>query len=160
MRGLSRRIRYHRSQNNVLQSLIRYKSSVEKSTIIGAALPPDDDELSSYAYYNSKLNKPTISSSTVTKSSPTTNRLTRIFSKDNITVSHSYNRWLIPPAALAVHLSIGSVYAWSIFNSPLTRELGVVAAAPGMYVYNNVYLIIMFTVCIYFALFVISLSSF
>jgi MFS family permease len=30
-----------------------------------------------------------------------------------------YSRWLIPPAALAVHLSIGQVYAWSVFNIPL-----------------------------------------
>ncbi|MDP9396348.1 MAG: OFA family MFS transporter [Actinomycetota bacterium] len=30
-----------------------------------------------------------------------------------------YNRWLIPPAALAVHLSIGQVYAFSVFNKPL-----------------------------------------
>ena len=38
-------------------------------------------------------------------------------------------RWLNVPAAFLVQLSIGSVYAWSIFNSPLTRELGVVAPA-------------------------------
>jgi MFS family permease len=30
-----------------------------------------------------------------------------------------YNRWLIPPAALAVHLSIGEVYAFSVFKTPL-----------------------------------------
>src|SRR5215207_6484155 len=30
-----------------------------------------------------------------------------------------YNRWFIPPAALAVHLSIGEVYAFSVFKTPL-----------------------------------------
>ena len=30
-----------------------------------------------------------------------------------------YNRWLVPPAALAVHLCIGQVYAFSVFNIPL-----------------------------------------
>jgi MFS family permease len=36
----------------------------------------------------------------------------------------SYNRWLIPPAALAVHLSIGQVYAFSVFNKPLSEHFG------------------------------------
>ena len=30
---------------------------------------------------------------------------------------------------MAIHLCIGSVYAWSIFNTPLTREFGVIAAS-------------------------------
>ncbi len=33
-----------------------------------------------------------------------------------------YSRWLIPPAALAVHLSIGQVYAFSVFNLPLAAR--------------------------------------
>jgi MFS family permease len=36
-----------------------------------------------------------------------------------------FNRWLIPPAALAVHLCIGEVYGFSVFNEPLTRALGI-----------------------------------
>ncbi|HEY3653995.1 MAG TPA: hypothetical protein VGL34_03315 [Steroidobacteraceae bacterium] len=32
-----------------------------------------------------------------------------------------FNRFLVPPAALAVHLSIGQVYAFSTFNLPLTN---------------------------------------
>jgi MFS family permease len=42
-----------------------------------------------------------------------------------------YNRWLVPPAALAIHLSIGQAYAFSVFNLPLTRVLGVTESAPG-----------------------------
>src|SRR3954453_5519983 len=33
-----------------------------------------------------------------------------------------FNRWLIPPAALAVHLSIGQVYAFSVFKQPLVEH--------------------------------------
>lgn len=36
-----------------------------------------------------------------------------------------WNRWLVPPAALAVHLSIGQVYAWSVFKPPLEAALGL-----------------------------------
>ena len=42
-----------------------------------------------------------------------------------------FDRWLIPPAALAVHLSIGQLYAFSVFNEPLTRAIGISAPAPG-----------------------------
>lgn len=52
------------------------------------------------------------------------------FSRERITAHHRYNRWLIPPAALAVHLCIGQAYAFSVFNEPLTRVLGISASAP------------------------------
>jgi MFS family permease len=42
-----------------------------------------------------------------------------------------YNRWLVPPAALAIHLAIGEVYAFSVFNLPLTRLIGITESAPG-----------------------------
>jgi MFS family permease len=42
-----------------------------------------------------------------------------------------YNRFLVPPAALAVHLSIGQVYAFSTFNLPLSRLIGITSSAPG-----------------------------
>jgi MFS family permease len=41
-----------------------------------------------------------------------------------------YNRFLVPPAALAVHLSIGQAYAFSTFNLPLTKLLGITHSAP------------------------------
>ena len=49
--------------------------------------------------------------------------------KDRIVAPPGFNRWRIPPASVAMHLCIGSIYSWSIFNPSLTRELGVVAAA-------------------------------
>ena len=42
-----------------------------------------------------------------------------------------YNRWLVPPAALCIHLSIGQAYAWSVFNIPLTRVVGITQSAAG-----------------------------
>jgi MFS family permease len=41
-----------------------------------------------------------------------------------------YNRFLVPPAALAVHLSIGQAYAFSTFNLPLTKLVGITKSAP------------------------------
>src|SRR5690348_8110992 len=42
----------------------------------------------------------------------------------------SYSRWLVPPAALAIHLSIGQAYAFSVFNLPLSRAIGITTSAP------------------------------
>jgi MFS family permease len=50
--------------------------------------------------------------------------------KEHIVADRDFNRWLIPPAALAIHLSIGQVYAFSVFNEPLTRIIGVTQSAP------------------------------
>ncbi len=41
-----------------------------------------------------------------------------------------YNRWLIPPAALCVHLCIGQAYAFSVFNLPMTKLIGIAKSAP------------------------------
>lgn len=45
------------------------------------------------------------------------------FSKEHITASGNFNRWLVPPAALAVHLSIGMAYGFSVFWKPLGSAL-------------------------------------
>ncbi|MCP2165093.1 OFA family MFS transporter [Goodfellowiella coeruleoviolacea] len=34
-----------------------------------------------------------------------------------------WSRWLVPPAALSVHLAIGQAYAWSVFKPPLEGAL-------------------------------------
>ena len=44
-------------------------------------------------------------------------------SKEHITANASFNRWLVPPAALAVHLSIGMAYGFSVFWKPLGNAL-------------------------------------
>ena len=43
----------------------------------------------------------------------------------------NFNRFCVPPAAIAVHLAIGQVYAFSTFNIPLTRLIGLSESAPG-----------------------------
>jgi MFS family permease len=42
-----------------------------------------------------------------------------------------YSRFAVPPAALAVHLSIGQAYAFSTFNLPLSKLLGITKSVPG-----------------------------
>ncbi len=44
-------------------------------------------------------------------------------SKERITAPANYNRWLVPPAALALHLSIGMAYGFSVFWKPLGNAL-------------------------------------
>jgi MFS family permease len=44
--------------------------------------------------------------------------------RERTVAPQSYNRWLIPPAALAVHLCIGEVYAFSVFKEPLVDHFG------------------------------------
>ncbi|MCF8359605.1 MAG: OFA family MFS transporter [Prolixibacteraceae bacterium] len=76
------------------------------------------------------------------------NSLARFFSKNSIVAKPGFNRWLVPPASIAIHLCIGSVYAWSIFNIPLTRELGVVAPSSGDWDFKSV--VSIFSVAIVF----------
>jgi MFS family permease len=53
------------------------------------------------------------------------------FDRESTVAPPGYDRFLVPPAALAVHLSIGQAYAFSTFNLPLTKVLGITHAAPG-----------------------------
>ncbi len=52
-----------------------------------------------------------------------------IFKKERIIADKGFNRWLVPPTSVAIHLCIGSVYAWSIFNPALIKTLGVVVSS-------------------------------
>ncbi|GAC1660035.1 MAG: OFA family MFS transporter [Candidatus Elarobacter sp.] len=42
-----------------------------------------------------------------------------------------FSRWLVPPAALCIHLCIGQAYAFSVFNKPMSLALGITTPAPG-----------------------------
>ncbi|WPN57670.1 OFA family MFS transporter [Pseudomonas sp. P9_31] len=56
-------------------------------------------------------------------------------SKERIIAKPGFNRWLVPPAALAIHLCIGMAYGFSVFWLPLSKALGVtkaVTCAPDM----------------------------
>ncbi|MES1923840.1 OFA family MFS transporter [Salinisphaera sp. T31B1] len=52
------------------------------------------------------------------------------FDKSHTVAKPGFNRWMVPPAALCIHLCIGEVYAFSVFKLPLTRILGVTESAP------------------------------
>lgn len=52
-----------------------------------------------------------------------------LLSKERIVRGPEFNRWLAVPPSIAVHLCIGSVYAWSIYNPALIEVLGVATSA-------------------------------
>ena len=45
--------------------------------------------------------------------------------KDRTIAGPGFNRWLVPPAALAIHLCIGMAYGFSVFWLPLSQALGI-----------------------------------
>jgi MFS family permease len=45
--------------------------------------------------------------------------------RDRIIAEPDFNRWLVPPAALAIHLCIGMAYGFSVFLLPLSQAIGV-----------------------------------
>ncbi len=49
--------------------------------------------------------------------------------RDRSVAHPGYSRWLVPPAALAIHLSIGQVYAFSVFKNPLLALHGADGSA-------------------------------
>jgi MFS family permease len=51
--------------------------------------------------------------------------------RDKTVASPGFSRWLVPPAALAIHLSIGQVYAFSVFKIPLSQLFGMTKPASG-----------------------------
>lgn len=48
-----------------------------------------------------------------------------LLDKKRIIAPLDYNRWLIPPAALAIHLCIGMAYGFSVFWLPLSKSIGI-----------------------------------
>ena len=50
--------------------------------------------------------------------------------KENSIAKPGYNRWLVTPAALSIHLCIGQIYAFSVFNKPMTQLIGINISAP------------------------------
>ena len=72
----------------------------------------------------------------------------KLLLKESIIAPPGFNRWRVPPASIAIHLCIGSVYAWSIFNPALQRELGGVGSAANDWTLQDV--IWIFSVAIVF----------
>src|SRR5437588_8844462 len=59
---------------------------------------------------------------------------TGFLDKERTIATAGFNRWLVPPAALCIHLCIGMAYGFSVFWLPLSRALGLSApkACPDM----------------------------
>jgi MFS family permease len=57
-----------------------------------------------------------------------------ILDRERIIATAGFNRWLVPPAALCIHLCIGMAYGFSVFWLPLSRAIGLTApkACPDM----------------------------
>jgi MFS family permease len=51
-----------------------------------------------------------------------------ILDKEHTIAKAGFNRWLVPPAALCIHLCIGMAYGFSVFWLPLSRSVGLTAS--------------------------------
>ena len=51
-----------------------------------------------------------------------------LLDRERIVARPGFNRWLVPPAALAIHLCIGMAYGFSVFWLPLSKSLGITAS--------------------------------
>ena len=49
----------------------------------------------------------------------------RFLDKEHTIAGPGFNRWLVPPAALAIHLCIGMAYGFSVFWLPLSKDIGI-----------------------------------
>jgi MFS family permease len=52
------------------------------------------------------------------------------FARSSQIAGPGFSRWLVPPAALAIHLCIGQAYAFSVFKLPMTKLIGITKSAP------------------------------
>jgi len=71
-----------------------------------------------------------------------------VLSKERIIATPQFNRWMVPPAALAIHLSIGMAYGLSVFWLPLSRAIGITQSATDDWKVST--LTITFTLAIFF----------
>ncbi len=53
-----------------------------------------------------------------------------LLSRQRTVAKPGFSRWMVPPAALCVHLCIGQAYALSVFNLPMTKLIGITQSAP------------------------------
>src|ERR1700759_1587636 len=53
-----------------------------------------------------------------------------ILDRSHTIAKPGFSRWMVPPAALCIHLCIGQVYAFRVFNLPMTKLIGIAKSAP------------------------------
>src|SRR3978361_1994378 len=63
--------------------------------------------------------------SSVSGAIPGTGVSAGILAKERTIAGPGFNRWLVPPAALCIHLCIGMAYGFSVFWLPLSRAIGI-----------------------------------
>jgi MFS family permease len=56
--------------------------------------------------------------------------MTGFLSRERTIAGPGFSRWMVPPAALCIHLCIGQAYALSVFNLPMTKLIGISESAP------------------------------
>jgi MFS family permease len=64
-----------------------------------------------------------------------------ILDREHTIAKAGFNRWLVPPAALCIHLCIGMAYGFSVFWLPLSRAIGLTApkACPDMSLWQELF---------------------
>ena len=64
-----------------------------------------------------------------------------ILDREHTIAKAGFNRWLVPPAALCIHLCIGMAYGFSVFWLPLSRAIGLTApkACPDISLWNELF---------------------
>jgi MFS family permease len=64
-----------------------------------------------------------------------------ILDREHTIAKAGFNRWLVPPAALCIHLCIGMAYGFSVFWLPLSRAIGLTAskACPDMALWQELF---------------------
>jgi MFS family permease len=64
-----------------------------------------------------------------------------ILDREHTVAKAGFNRWLVPPAALCIHLCIGMAYGFSVFWLPLSRAIGVTApkACPDISLWDELF---------------------
>src|SRR4051812_50071053 len=63
-------------------------------------------------------------------SSTTAQAAVGLLNRERTVAGIGFSRWMVPPAALCVHLCIGQAYAFSVFNLPMTRLIGITQSVP------------------------------
>ncbi len=56
--------------------------------------------------------------------------LLSILDRSHSIAKPGFSRWMVPPAALCIHLCIGQAYAFSVFNLPMSKLIGITKSAP------------------------------
>jgi MFS family permease len=56
--------------------------------------------------------------------------ISSILDRSHTIAKPGFSRWMVPPAALCIHLCIGQAYAFSVFNLPMTKLIGITKSAP------------------------------